>query len=68
MLLLYTDLSTIKGGHVNGWKMCNIQCIVYNNLLHCVHRIVYAAFRSVGLYANNKLTTKGLAVSLLHVL
>lgn len=41
---------------------CNIQYIVSAALC-----ILYSV-RSVGLYANNKLTTKGLAVSLLHVL
>lgn len=39
---------------------CNVQYIVSAAL--------YRSVRSVGLYANNKLTTKGLAVSLLHVL
>lgn len=33
-----------------------------------VSAALYRTVRSVGLYANNKLTTKGLAVSLLHVL
>lgn len=40
---------------------CNIQYIVSAALYR-------RSVRSVGLYANNKLTTKGLAVSLLHVL